>query len=231
MNGIDKQHIDSLRHQRARARRAIAAAAWQIADQDRDRFIEAQKMILRGLDIELNRLGYRPPPVIYLDAPPPRQPAREPVLKHLDVGLTIRSLDSDQRRLEGLATTPETDLLGDRVNPRGAKYSLPVPLLLFHDHSSPVGEVVAARPTDDGIEITAQIARLSNDGEVKRMCDRAWDLVRSKLIKGLSIGFKAIEREVLPDGGYYFKSWQWLELSLVTVAAQPQAKITATRVA
>ena len=141
-----------------------------------------------------------------------------------NVGLTIRSLDSEQRVLQGLATTPETDLLGDRVNPRGAKYQLPLPLLLFHDHQSPVGEVVAARSTDDGIEITAQIARLSNDGEVKRMCDRAWDLVRSKLIKGLSIGFKAIEREVLPDGGYYFKSWQWLELSLVTVAAQPQAR-------
>ena len=123
--------------------------------------------------------------MICLDAPPPRQPSRSPVVKHINVGLTIRSLDSEQRILQGLATAPSTDLLGDQVNPRGAKYQLPLPLLLFHDHASPVGEVVAARSTDDGIEITAQIARLSNDGEVKRMCDRAWDLVRSKLIKGL----------------------------------------------
>ena len=182
---------------------------------DRDKYIEIQKTALAGLDIELDRLGYRPPPVINLNALPPRQPSRPPVVRHLGALLTIRSLDASSASCRASRPRARSILLGDRVNPRGARYSLPLPLLLHHDHQSPVGEVVAARSTDDGIEITAQIARLSNDGDVKRMCDRAWDLVRSKLVKGLSIGFKAIEREVMPDGGYYFKSWQWLELSLV----------------
>jgi phage head maturation protease len=57
----------------------------------------------------------------------------------------------------------------------------------------------------------------------------AWQSVRNNLVRAVSIGFRPIEHEVMKDGGYRFKSWEWLELSLVTVPAQAEATITNIR--
>ncbi|MFM7011873.1 MAG: peptidase U35, partial [Betaproteobacteria bacterium] len=55
--------------------------------------------------------------------------------------LTIKSYDDDERTIEGIATTPSPDRYGDIVEPDGAKFQLPIPLLWQHDSDKPVGHV------------------------------------------------------------------------------------------
>jgi len=145
------------------------------------------------------------------------------------VALEIKALDEDARIIEGWATTPEPDRVGDIVVPTGAKFKLPLPFLLDHDHKSVVGEVNHAEVTDKGIRFRAQIAKILEPGEAKDLTDKAWQLVKSGLRRAVSIGFGPIEMEPLPRGGLKFTSWDWWELSAVGVPAQPGAKITATK--
>jgi hypothetical protein len=46
--------------------------------------------------------------------------------------LHVKSIDEDQRILIGVASTPSTDSYGDIVEPEGAEYKLPLPLLWQH---------------------------------------------------------------------------------------------------
>jgi hypothetical protein len=64
--------------------------------------------------------------------------------------LEVKSVDSERREIEGMATTPAIDRIGDIVEPLGAKFTLPMPLLHQHKHDQPVGQVVAAKATKDG---------------------------------------------------------------------------------
>jgi hypothetical protein len=43
--------------------------------------------------------------------------------------LTIKSFDESSGEFEGIASTPSTDRMGDIVEPKGAKFTLPMPLL------------------------------------------------------------------------------------------------------
>src|SRR4051812_29049728 len=73
--------------------------------------------------------------------------------------LEIKSIDDDQRIIEGIASTPSTDRAGDVVEPKGAAFTLPIPLLWQHRSHEPIGHVTHARVTDKGIAITAKIAK------------------------------------------------------------------------
>lgn len=142
------------------------------------------------------------------------------------VSLSIKAVSDDARQIEGWATRPEADRVGDVVMPKGAVYKLPLPFLLDHDHRQSVGEVDKVEVTDKGIKFWAHIKKIDEPGDVKDLCDKAWSLVKNGLRKAVSIGFNPIDYEPLPAGGYKFKSWEWLELSAVTVPALASAGIT-----
>lgn len=57
--------------------------------------------------------------------------------------------------VEGIASTPTTDRMGDVVEPLGAKFQTPMPLLWQHEHDKPVGHVTFAKPTKAGIPFKA----------------------------------------------------------------------------
>jgi HK97 family phage major capsid protein/HK97 family phage prohead protease len=136
--------------------------------------------------------------------------------------LELKSVDDDLRTIEGIATNVQPDRLGDIVEPKGASFKLPLPLLWQHRRDEPIGHVIAARVTDDGIHIKAQIAK----GVLPRI-DEAWALIKAGLVKGLSIGFKPHDAEQISGSfGMRFKTWEWLELSAVTVPAHAEASIT-----
>lgn len=141
--------------------------------------------------------------------------------------LEIKSVDSDQRIIEGVATTPTADRMGDIVDPMGAKFALPMPLLWQHNHDQPVGNVTFAKAGRNGIPFRATIAKIDEDGDLKRLCDKAWQSVKSKLVRGVSIGFKPLKDgvEMMREGGIRFKAWEWLELSLVTIPANQDCTI------
>ena len=140
---------------------------------------------------------------------------------------TIKSIDEEQRIIEGIATTPSTDRMGDIVEPEGAQFKLPIPLLWQHNSREPVGEVVAAKATPEGITFQAQFAKIPEAGTLKDRIDDAWQSIKYKLVKGMSIGFNPIESSQIKDTwAEHFLKWEWLELSCVTIPANVDASIT-----
>lgn len=142
--------------------------------------------------------------------------------------LTIKSVDVESRVIRGMATTPSVDRVGDVVEPRGAKYQPSLPLLLFHDHKRPVGTVSLSEPTDKGIAFEAQLPTITTPGSLRDRVEEAWDSVQAGIVKGVSIGFRALEDgvELMKSGGYRFTKIEILELSLVSVPANADATIS-----
>lgn len=139
--------------------------------------------------------------------------------------LQIKSLDNEQRMITGMATTPHPDRVGDIVDPMGAKFAPEIPLLWMHKHDKPVGVTTFGRPTKAGIPFTAVIARIAEEGELKSLCDFAWQSVKAGLVRAVSIGFLPKKFEALSTGGLHFKESEVFELSLVSVPANANATI------
>ena len=134
---------------------------------------------------------------------------------------TIKSADESTGIIEGIASTPSTDRMGDVVDPEGAHFTLPIPLLWQHRSGEPIGQVIAAKVTAAGIWVRAKIFR----GLLPEI-DRAWTLIKAGLVRGFSIGFNPIESaDIKGTWGQHFTKWDWLELSAVTIPANQDASI------
>lgn len=129
--------------------------------------------------------------------------------------------------ITGIASTPTPDRVGDVVEPLGAKFKLPMPLIWMHQSQKPVGLVKFAKPTKDGIPYTAELPKVKEAGMLKDRIDEAVQSIKYKLVAAVSIGFSAVEGkvEMLKSGGLRFLEWEWLELSLVTIPANAEATI------
>jgi uncharacterized protein len=139
--------------------------------------------------------------------------------------LEIKAVDDELRTITGIASTPTPDRMADVVLPEGAVFTLPIPLLWQHRSDAPIGNVIKAKVTKKGIEIVAEIAKGVSD-EI----DRAWALIKSGLVRGLSIGFRGLDTEQIPNSwGVIYQKWEWLELSAVTIPANADATITSIK--
>lgn len=141
--------------------------------------------------------------------------------------LKVKSVEDsgEERVIKGIATTPAVDRVGDEVDPLGAHFKTPMPLLLHHDHTQPVGTVTFAKATKDGIPFEARIAKVEEAGKLQERTDEAWQSVKHGLIAAVSIGFSALDY-ITTKTGLKFTKWEWHELSLVTVPANAEATIT-----
>lgn len=143
--------------------------------------------------------------------------------------LDVKAIDetATEYTITGIASTPTPDRMGDIVEPMGAKYKLPMPLLWQHDSTKPVGYVNFASPTAKGIPFEAKLPKVAESGTLKDRIDEAIQSIKYKLVAGVSIGFQALNNavEYLKTGGVLFKEWEWLELSLVTIPANAEATI------
>lgn len=139
--------------------------------------------------------------------------------------LEVKAFDEDAREITGIATTPEPDRMGDVVDPLGAKFAAELPLLWQHRHDAPVGTVKFGKPTKGGIPFRASVAKIENPGPLKDLVDMAWDAVKAKLVRGVSIGFRALEYAFMESGGIRFSETEIYELSLVTIPANASATI------
>jgi HK97 family phage prohead protease len=139
--------------------------------------------------------------------------------------LEVKSISEDSRTISGMATTPETDRVGDIVDPMGAKFASEIPLLWQHQHDKPVGTAKFGKATKTGIPFTASLPFIAEAGPLKDLVDMAWQSVKAKLVRGVSIGFRALEYSFMDDGGVRFVSTEIYELSLVTIPANAGATI------
>lgn len=144
--------------------------------------------------------------------------------------LTVKAANDspDGMTIEGIASSPQCDRVGDIVEPMGAKFAVPMPLLMDHDSPQRVGRVEFAKVTPGGIPFRGWLPYVKEPGRLKDRVDEAIHSLKYGLLGAVSIGFKALEGgvEVMKSGGIRFKSWEWLELSLVSIPANPDARIT-----
>ena len=130
--------------------------------------------------------------------------------------LTIKAIDEDQRIITGIATTPTPDRVGDIVEPDGAEFDLPLPLLKHHDAECPIGQVLEAKVYQPPkYLIKAQVFKAASSPELIARLDMAWEEIKLGLIRGLSIGFSPVEYSFIEGDGWAmrFIRWMWLELS------------------
>ena len=135
--------------------------------------------------------------------------------------------DGDDRTLEGIASTPTPDRDEDIMEPLGAKYKLPLPLLWHHKGSEPIGLIHTLEATKGGIRIKAKIAKAGVTAEI----DKAWALIKEGLVRGLSIGFRGTKTANIENSRYgrHFLEWDLFEVSAVTIPANAEASITAIK--
>jgi len=146
--------------------------------------------------------------------------------------LEIKSVSEDRREVEGWASTGGVDRAGDRLDPFGCQFDLearPVPFLMDHDASFSVGEIIAAEVSAKGVYFRAKIKKIDEPGKAKEQTDYAWHCLKHGLRKSLSVGFIPLEAEPLPGGGYFFRSWDWLELSAVSTPCNAEALVTSVK--
>lgn len=141
--------------------------------------------------------------------------------------LTVKDFDPALRTLEGIASTPSPDRMGDVIEPLGATFRSALPLLLYHDTRQPVGTVTLQAPTSDGIAFRATLPHVTAAGRLRDRIEEAWESVKAGVIRGVSIGFRPLDNgiELLKGGGLRFTQIEILELSLVAVPANADARI------
>lgn len=142
--------------------------------------------------------------------------------------LEIKAVDAEQRIIEGIASTPTPDLGGDVMMPKGAVFTLPMPLKFEHQFA--IGEVFAATVKADGIHIKARISTVDDDAPqpLKDRLAEAWHSIKADppLARGLSIGWKGIDSEPIRGTRFtrYLK-WIWGETSVVNIPMNTDATI------
>ena len=138
-----------------------------------------------------------------------------------------------KRIFSGIASTPTPDRVEDIMEPKGAQFKLPLPLLWQHDHKDPIGWITKAQVTKEGITIEAEVADIPEEGRLKARLEEAWQMIKNKLVRGLSIGFRPIESSDIEgtDWGKRYIKWEWYELSAVTVPANQEATILTVKAA
>lgn len=144
--------------------------------------------------------------------------------------LEVKAYKDDARIIEGWATTPTPDRVGDIVEPMGAQIGKGVKLLWQHNHNEPVGSVTFGKPTNKGIPFKATFMRPKDDypQTLKDRLEEAWVSVRDGLVEFVSIGFRTIAYEIM-ETGLRFTEWEMMELSLVTIPANSEATITSIK--
>ncbi len=137
--------------------------------------------------------------------------------------------DDNYVYITGVASTPTPDRTRDIVEPLGAKFKTPMPFMLMHRDDQPIGEMTFAKPDKKGIPFKAQLPKIKESGLLKDRVDLAIHSLKYNLMRGVSIGFRALDLEWMDDGGIHFKEWEWLELSLVSIPANAEAVIDAVK--
>jgi HK97 family phage major capsid protein/HK97 family phage prohead protease len=144
--------------------------------------------------------------------------------------LEIKSVDTKARRFAGIASTPSTDRVGDIVEPEGAQFKLPLPFLWHHDVRDPIGWITSAKPNSKGIPIEGEIATYDEPGELQNRLTLVWQMIKAGLVRGLSIGFRALESfPIQGTHGQRITKWAWYELSAATLPINVEATITAIK--
>jgi len=147
-------------------------------------------------------------------------------MEQLNCRLQIKSLD-EQGRFSGLASVyGNVDLGGDVVTVGAFSRTLAakgneVPILYQHNLKEPIG---LGKLTDTalGLQIEGKLVLSVTKAR------EAYDLMREKVLKGLSIGYDSVKSDV-KDGIRYLRELKLYEVSLVTIPMNELATVSAAK--
>lgn len=121
------------------------------------------------------------------------------------------------------------DRIGDIIDPLGVKFENPLPFLWMHRHDQPIGTVKFEKPTKAGINFEAEIAQTDEPGTLKERLDEAWQSIKMKLVRAVSIGFRPLEYSFMENGGIRYSESECYELSAVTIPMNADALISSVK--
>ena len=140
--------------------------------------------------------------------------------------LETKAINDEERTISGWATTPQTDRVGDVVEPMGVTFKNPLPLLWQHQHDKPIGTVEFGKPTAKGVPFTAKLPVIEEEGALRDRIEEAWQSIKAGLVRAVSIGFRSIEAARIEGTyGMRFLKTEVFELSAVTIPANAGATI------
>ncbi len=140
--------------------------------------------------------------------------------------LEIKSVEAAARKFSGVASTFELDRQGDILDPAGATFTNPVPLLWHHDPRQPIGRAYLTK-TATGLLFDATIPTIDEPGPLQARVDEAWQSIKAGLITGVSIGHRILADgiELMRSGARKVLKTEVCEVSLVTIPANASATI------
>lgn len=135
---------------------------------------------------------------------------------------TIKTVSSDDRIIEGFASTADVDRVDDIVVPdafkRTMKTFMKAPTLLYnHKLDNAIGVVEAYKITDKGLWIRARI------GKGYEPADTIWKMIEQGIVRTFSIGFSIKDEEWNKEGKRIIKDIDLHEISVVSVPANTEA--------
>lgn len=128
---------------------------------------------------------------------------------------------SESIKITGLASTSSVDRAGDIIlhsawEMGGLDNYRKNPIVLFnHDYDEPIGKVVDIQVVADGLQVTAEIYKASEE---------IYDFVKNGVLKTFSVGFmpKELDYNKATDG-FIIKQAELLEISIVSVPCNQTA--------
>ena len=130
-----------------------------------------------------------------------------------------------ERQVRVIASDSTPDRMGDVLDPNGCDlrnyYKNPV-VLAQHDSNQPI-----ARCSDIAVRGEQVVATIEfPPAGTSDRCDEYLALLKAGILGAVSVGFLPIEYKPRQDGGFLFTKWELLELSVVSVPANPSALVT-----
>jgi HK97 family phage prohead protease len=146
------------------------------------------------------------------------------MIEHIEVKAQFTA--DDAGAITGLAwpfSTP--DRMGDLIEPAAFKGAAPpIPMLAYHHPDKPVGAWNALTVKSDGLHVSGKL--LIEDVPLAR---ELRSLVQAGAVRGLSIGFQTKKAITRKGGGRTIQALELAEISLVTIAMHPGAKVSAVK--
>lgn len=152
-------------------------------------------------------------------------------MEYSALSFDLKSL-SESGHIEGLAAGyGNVDLQGDVITPgafasslAGAKSAGRMPaMLLHHDLRRPVGRWDELVEHGEGLIAKGKLTLESSDGR------EAYALLRDRALTGLSVGFSNAKRKAGDNGSRVITEAQLHEVSLVSIPANPKARISSVK--
>lgn len=137
--------------------------------------------------------------------------------KYLDLPISLKAINEEKRTVSGgIASDGGLDRHGESLNPNGWKINGQVPLLWGHDYRAlPIGKTTQLYVEDE---------KLKFDGFLSEKYDFAktvFDLITEGIVEKVSVGFIPLKYD--ETGKYTYAEMELLEISFVTVPANPRA--------